>query len=319
MKFISIDEIKEVVASKARYQKVMLLTDEQTNIEIAQKIHEGIKDLCIFNRRDINSLDEEISNGYKLIIYLVSPKNYLTCDIRKDEHINVIVADGKNLMPYCLNEKSHKINNYMATNNVSLDLNMLSSLYLNTFFNYFQNLILGMQEGEYFNILKEEITQQNLFKIIDKLENNFFFLDMDIIKKSNAKAEHSAVLDLILINAFIVLITSVKNQNLTLVDTYKVANDNQELIEKFYRMHFNAGFHQLITLNYNCLMNFANKTKEKILEVLSFMNVDGVDSLLLDLKEYCKNDTGICGYLYLYNMFEQWFNKIKQEIFIFCV
>ena len=176
----------------------------------------------------------------------------------------------------------------------------------NAFFNYFKNLTLGQQSGEYFDLLKEEITQQNLYNVVEKLDKEFFFLDMDIIKKANAKVENTAVLDLIIINAFIVLINQIKTQSLTLVDVYKIARENTQLVEKFYRLYFNANFHQLVILNYNCLINFANKTKEKILEIVSFLSVDSetVNRLMVNLKNYSFLDAGLCGYLYLYNMFE---------------
>lgn len=306
MKFISIKEIKNVVSAKAKYQKVMMLTDESTNIDLAQSIQEEIKDLCVFNKCNINKLDDEILNGYKLIIYLISADNYLTSNIRKNEYINVIVAQDNTLLPYMLDNDSKKIDNNIVTLGNKLDIQMISSIYINAFFNYFHNLTLGQQTSEYFNLLREEITQKNLLNVIENLDKDFFFLDMDIIRKTNSNVENSVIFDLIIINALIVLIKNIKSQNLTLVDTYKVAGENNYLIEKFYRLHFNANFHQLVILNYNCLMNFANKTKEKILEIISFLSIDycTIESLILDLENYSKNDAGICGYLYLYNMFE---------------
>lgn len=306
MKFINVNDIKQVVTNKAKYQKVMMLLDEYSNTELAQHIQEEIKDICVFNKCYINKLDDEIINGYRLIIYLISANNYLICNVKKDEYINVIVAQDNLMLPYMLDNNLKKIDNYIVAEQHKLDLHMLSSIYLNAFFNYFHNLTLGQQSSEYFNLLKEEITQQNLYNVVEGLDKEFFFLDMDIIKKSNAKAENTAVLDLIIINAFIVLINQIKTQSLTLVDVYKTAGENTQLIEKFYRLHFNANFHQLVILNYNCLINFANKTKEKILEIVSFLSVDRatVNRLMIDLKNYSTLDAGLCGYLYLYNMFE---------------
>jgi len=305
MKIISIADIKNVVLAKARYQKVMMLIDENSNKDLLQTIQQEIKDLCVFNVCDINKLDEEILNGYRLIIYLVSANNYLISNIKKEEYVNVVVSQDKTMLPYLLGNNSKKIDNYVITADLGLDLHMLSSLYLNAFFNYFHSLTLGEQTSEYFTLIREEITQQNLINVIEKLDHNFFFLDIDIIKKSNANVGNIAVLDLIIIDAFLVLINHIKEQNLTLVDTYKLGCENHHLIEKFYRLHFNENFHQLVVLNYNCLINFANKTKEKILEIISFFSVEKqtVNKLILDLKQYSTVDDGICGYLYLYNMF----------------
>ena len=50
-------EIKNIVQTKAKYQKVMLLYDENvSSIDIA-KIYNSIKELCIYNQCNIDDID----------------------------------------------------------------------------------------------------------------------------------------------------------------------------------------------------------------------------------------------------------------------
>lgn len=307
MKIINFEDIKNIVYAKARYQKVMLLTDENSSVDLVAKIYQEVKDFCIFNKCNITKLDNEIFNGYRIVIYLVSAQNYLNCNINKSEFINVIIAQQTSLLPYFLDKSCgiEKQENYLTLMHNGLDLNMLSSIYFNAFYNYFQNLTTGQSIDEFFSLAREEITQQNLFKVLERLDKNFVFLDMAIIKQSNVSLSSVGIMDLILINAFITLICNIKQQNLMLVDTYKAAREDMALTEKFYRQHFNQTFHQLVILNYNCLINFANKTKEKILEILSFskQNKDDVNLLISEVKNYSKFNEDACGYLYLYNLF----------------
>ena len=102
------------------------------------------------------------------------------------------------------------------------------------------------------------------------------------------------------------MITSIKNQNFIIVDVYKSARDDIEMIEKFYKYYNNETFMKLIQLNYNCLYNYCVKTKEKILEFVKFFEIDNsqLDYLFDKVKTFSKNDTDIMGYLYLYNIFD---------------
>ena len=71
-------EIKNIVETKAKYQKVMFLFDDNvSNIKI-REIYEEIKGFCVYNQANIKELEkEELFNGYSLIIFHCSIDSFL--------------------------------------------------------------------------------------------------------------------------------------------------------------------------------------------------------------------------------------------------
>ena len=300
-------ELKNIVQKSAKYQKVMLLFDDfVSNLEITE-IYDSIKDFCVYNQQNIEHLDEqEIFNGYRLIIYCCSIDNFIKYSFDRSEFVNVFISKDDAFLPYFLtkNNQPSKDENYLLISGSKIDLSVMSSLYFNMFYNYFKNLLVGENALEFPYSLKE-ITQQNILSYINNINKNIFFLDIDILRKQDISYKELIFIDLMIVDAFLVLISSVKNQNLMLVDVYKAAKDDIDYIEKFYRFYKNENFINLIILNYNCLYNYCVKTKEKILELIKFFNFDQnkVINLFRKLKLYAKNDKDLMGYLYFYNIF----------------
>ena len=98
-----VEKLKQLVETKAKYQKVMLLFDENISSVEINKIYEEIKGFCVFNQACINTINkEEIYNGYKLIIFRCSVDNFLQCDLNKDEFICVFYPTDNFILPYFL-------------------------------------------------------------------------------------------------------------------------------------------------------------------------------------------------------------------------
>lgn len=303
----SLQEIKNIVQQKAKYQKVMLLFDDTFSNNETTEIYKAIKESCIYNQQNIEHLDKtEIFDGYRLIIYCCSIDNFIKYGFDRSEFINVFYSKENAFLPYFLSENNilSKEENYLLINGSKIDLSVMSSLYFNMFYNYFKNILTGENSFE-FPYLIREITQQNILSYINNLNKHIFFLDVDILKKQEISYKELIYVDLMLIDAFLVLISSVKNQNLMIVDVYKAAKDDVDNIEKLYKFYKNENFINLILLNYNCLYNYCLKTKEKILELLRFYEIDfrQFDVLFGKLKSYAKIDKELMGYLYLYNIF----------------
>ena len=304
----SIEEIKNLVLSKAKYQKVMLLYDNDvSNLDIGE-IYDAIKEVCVYNSSSISSDKDEVYNGYKLIIFRCSVDSFLKCSIDREEFINVFYPTDNFILPYFLSHNNYtkKTNNILLLHSNQLDINMVSSVNFNIFFNYLKNLFYGIRDDFIYQLdANREITQFNVMSCLEKMEEDCFFVDIDILKKCDIDYGDLAIVDLILIDAFILLIQSIKNQNIMLVDVYKSAKENTELIDKFYSLFQNEVLSNLIILNYNCLYGYCLKTKQKILELIGFFNVDKkhVDNLINKVKNYAKDDKGLISYLYLYNIF----------------
>ncbi|MBO5954626.1 MAG: hypothetical protein J6Q13_01510 [Clostridia bacterium] len=302
-----IKELKQIVESKAKYQKVMLLFDEDVSNVETSEIYEEIKGLCVYNQANIKTLEkEELFNGYRLIIFRCSVDNFLKYGFNRDEFVCVFYPTDNFMLPYFLSQEN-KIDsneNFLLINKSQIDLNLISSVNLNMFYNYFKNMLSGQNSivDFYFN---KEITQFNVLNCISEMSENSFFVDVDILKKCEIDYKDIIIVDLLLIDAFLLLIESVKNQNLMIVDVYKSAKDNVELIEKFYRLFNNDSFIKLVVLNYNCLYKYCQNIKQKIFELIGFCEIEKsiVEEVMAKIKKYSKNDNDLVCYLYLYNIF----------------
>ncbi len=302
-----VKEIKKIIETKAKYQKVMLLFDDSvSNVEIIE-IYNEIKGLCMYNQSNIKDLNkEEIFNGYRLIIYFCMVDNFLKCDFEKDEFINVFVPRDNALLPYFLSNKNEieKADNVLILNKSRVDVSAVSSVYFCKFFNYFKNLMYGYNNISLFNEISREINQFNILNQIIEIPENSEFVDVEILKKCKINYEDLILVDLLLIDAFLLLLTSIKTQNLMIVDVYKAVRDEEEMIEKFYKLYNNETMTNIVVLNFNCLYNYCVKTKEKIIDFVGFFNVSNkIDVLIQKIKNFAKADNGLIAYLYLYNIF----------------
>lgn len=302
-----LSEIKNIVLSTAKYQKVMLLYDDNvSNIKI-KEVYETIKEICIYNQCHLNSIDDEIYNGYKAIIYLCSANSFLKLKFNRNEFVNIYYPQNEAILPYFLsiNNTVEEDKNYLILQSSNVDIKMIISIYFNRFYNFFMGILNCRNNYVDFSFDNKEVTLDGIVHYIQTFEENASFLDVEIIKNCNIDYEDVVVVDLILINAFLVLITSIKSRSYMLVDVYKSAKDDIQLIDKLYKLYNNDSFENLIILNYNYLYNFCLKTKQKIVEHLNLLkiNVDDIDNKIIKIKEYAKQSDDILAYLYLYNIF----------------
>lgn len=303
----NVKEIYKIIEAKAKFQKVMLLFDDNvSNFEVAE-IYNAIKEICIYNQCDVNELDlKELNNGYRAIIYLCSTNSFLKLKFDRTEFVNLYL--NISFLPCCVNVDNTLLekDNYIFLSNENVDLNLQSSIYFNKFYNYFNN-ILTFKDN---NIeISFENSYINIASSLDKIykEGKYLeFVDFDVLRETGIEYKYFSLVHLILIDAFFLMINNVKNHTLMLVDVYKSCRENYEMIDKFYAMTYNESFKTIINLNYNYLVNFCLKTKEKILEsvMLSDIDEETMTDILLKLKLYTKNCNGILSYLYLFDFFK---------------
>ena len=140
MKVYFENSIKNIIEQKAKFQKVMLLFDESSLTGEINNIYEEIRDICVFNKCDISLVDEnEVFNGYRLIIYYCSADNYLKINFNKNEFINVYILQDNKVLPFVLDDINNfsSLDNHIILKSKQVDLRMLASIYLNIFYNYF--------------------------------------------------------------------------------------------------------------------------------------------------------------------------------------
>lgn len=301
----SIEDIKDVVINRARYQKVMLIFDESiSNLEIAN-IYNNIKMECIYNQMDFFSFDKnEIYNGYKLIIYCLTPEHYLKLDFNQSEFVNLYIAKDGAILPFFVSKLGESKDNYIMQQK-KVDMCAIPSLYLSQFFTQFKNLITYSISEHNFKFLDNEITFSILTNALNEITQDMFFADLEFLKMQDVEYSQLPLVDLIMINAVITLLSAIKSRTLMLVDVYKIAKDDELLIDKYYAKTSNNSFLDIVNLNYNYLYNLSLKTKQHILNFISteHLDLENAEKLVGKLKNYCKNCDNFLNYLYLFNIF----------------
>ena len=303
-----VEEIAKIISNRAKFQKVALIYDECTSaLEIAE-IYNAIKQICVFNKFSYDEIDYvELNNGSRVVIYLGNVKGYLKLNFPKNDFINIFCPKDKELLPYFLTE-NNKIDtneNYLILGHQVVDVAILSSVCFNKFVNYLINVL--SLEGKNIEAcpIEKEITYQNIMELLKLVDDDVEFFDLQIIKKYDLDYKHIVLVDLLLINAFIVFLQAVKCQNGMIVDVYKATKDNDSLIDKYYSILTNDSVFNLITLNYNYLINYCLAVKKKILcslELFDFADEE-VLSVCEKVKEFSKQDEGVFALLYFFNVF----------------
>ena len=300
-------EILKIVATKAKYQKVMLIYDCSTKEEDIKELGQAIKNLCIYNQLPASNLNTtEILNSYKILIFVCQASTFNSLTFLRDDFTCIFCPTDNALLPFFLSQSVYKkTDDFLILNKSVIDLSALSSIYFLKFYNFFENVI-NLKTSEvnltYFN----NITEKTIISEIENLPNNTFFVDIDLITKQNIPYKYLPFVNVILIDAFIVFISACNNKSLTLVDTYKSIKNDSELLNKFYFLLCNNGVLDIINLNHTYLKNTLLKVKELLLEIINTLpklTNNEINQIVESIKNYSKSNDNLLSYLYLYNIF----------------
>ena len=311
----NLDLLKDIVNHKAKFQKVMLVFDDSVSVLELEKLHNAIKDICIFNKMSLDDSNiNEIYNGYKMLIFVCGANSFFKTEFNLEEFVNVFLPTDRNVMPFFVDHNfkrlpfcfSSEINEQFLADNYFLflergvDTNIYFSVQFNIFYGLLNSILLDC-ELENINENKNVFSLKNS---IDYLKNVNEFVDVKILKQLNLDYKFLPYLDYYLLLAFSLFVTAVKQKNLTLVDIYKATKDNSVLIEDFYAKVYNNSIYQLIDLNFfqlktcliACFKNLSNIN-------LDFLPKEKITCLINKIKEFCKNSNTVFNYLYLFNIF----------------
>ncbi|MBR6778620.1 MAG: hypothetical protein IKM43_00490 [Clostridia bacterium] len=307
MKLLKSNEIIQVVQQKAMYQKVMVLYDDFASDIQINDIIQQMKGSCIFNKIHIKDAEPEIYNGYKLILYFCGVDSILHRKFDASEFVNIYLPQDKGILPYFvgLDNKIEDKQNYLLISNQMADVYALASLYFNRFFNYMQDLLYFQYSDKNFEFVDNEITMYRIIETLNNTTKDLEFVDIKLIKEIGLSYEDLIYVDFLLISAFKVVITSVSNHTLGLVDVYKSFKEDYAGVDRVYAMLGNRSLMNLVELNYNFLNNACEKTKTKILDLLPTNKIDKdrLIQIIDKIKTYAKQSDDLIGYLYLYDVF----------------
>ena len=317
-----LNSFKNLVERHAKFQKVMLLFDENvSNLQI-EKLHSAIKEICIFNKTYLQNLDKkEIYNGYKMLIFVCSANSFLKTDLNLDEFVNIFLPINFEILPFFIDNnnkisppnfgKEDEINikngiclaeeNNFIFINPGIDIAIFYSYYFNNFFACLNNILSNENTPFDVNCRLDFITQKRMLQFLDV---KFKFEDVEILKQLNLDYKFLPYLDYYLLLAIYLLISAIKQHKLSMVDVYKLANNNDNLIDEIYAKFNNCNFYQLLNLNYYNLKDLLNFSLKNMLKIdLPPITEQEKTFLLLQIKEFCKNSKTFFSYLYLFNIF----------------
>lgn len=296
--------LASIIQEKAKYQKVLLLYDNSISLVDINEIYNKIRELCIFNKMDLNNIDEkEFYNGYRLLIFCCNCASLSKFSLNKEEFINIYYPTNNQTLHFFANNLNLFTKDcYLLLSSTQLDLTLLSSLYFNNFFNYTNNL-LNFQPAQL--KFEENLNIFSLVNNLNKIEKPYYFTDLEILNNINIQYNEIMLLHLILVNAFLTFITEIKNNIPSIIDVYKLAKQNFNLIDKCYTTFFNETIYNSVILNYNSLHDACIKTKSKILSLISLNNTPTInlDKIITKTKEYLKTSNSKLNFLYFFNVF----------------
>jgi len=302
-----IETVKKVVNEKARYQKVMIIYDETVSSLTIDEVVNSIKENCVFNVKDINTVDEtELLSGYKLIVYICCVNSFLKLKLNRSEFVNLYLPTDSNFFPFLLNVDNYVLleNCYIFIKKQNFDFAVFPSIFLSQVYHNFKVIKSG-ENKKSFNDYNIIFNKQEVINLLNEHCLDIEFLDVKILKDTGLSYEFLNLVDLILINGFILFLKNVKDKEFEMVDLYKSVKDSDEHIDKFHALIKDKTFFNLIYYNYNFLLNICLKAKEKILDFGNFevLNSESATKVLNSVKQYAKNSNDIISYFYLFNYF----------------
>ncbi len=298
-------EIKNIIEKYSKYQKVMLLYDNTVSNSLLYDIYQTIREDCIFNKINIGNGDmSEVYNGYRVIIFVGDTTTFLAMNIRWEEFINIFIPLDEGILPYFLESRNES--GFLLLKKYNIDVSIISSLEFNNIYRIICDLYNNNEISDFQIESKPYFSLENTINILDEIPFDMFFIDLDIIKKSNIQYRYLSLINLLLINGILLLMTSVKRKECELVDAYKLYNSSPEIIDRLYSRFGNGVLVDILSINYKFLLPRVEDVKDKILKTVQLFGYSREEILeVLDkLKEYCKYDEGILGDLYLYNIFD---------------
>lgn len=298
-------EIKKIVQDKARYQKVLLLYDESVSNGEIKDIYELIREDCIYNQMQVDFIDEnEIMNGYRIIIYYMSANSFNKLNFHRNEFINIMLTKDNQILPFLLDEKK-KINfnnDYFYFDN-KVNFSLITSVYFNRIYRYLQSVIYNLNESIDIDKIEIQNLSYNFLTILSKQNVELSFLDLMILCKTNLSFEYLSLLDYVLLVSLEIFLLSIRNKTLTMVDVFKLAENDSEKINKFYEMMNNTALLEVLNLNFNFAINLIRDAKNSILELVEVFDLDNDIKIVMDsLKNFACQDNELLGYMFFYNI-----------------
>ena len=299
-----LDQLAELVEKYAKYQKVMIIYDQNVSNSDLSSITNKIKEFTFYNAMEIENKNiKEIFDGYKMLIFLCSADSFLKFDYNIDEFVNLFILQDENILPFCLSQQKHRAEKtILISNTTRVDKSACSSLLFANFYNYFTRLYTQQEEENEIEIA--EISQRGVISCLNNIMSDIEFADIDILQKTGLNYADLPLVNYLLLAGFEAFVVGAKQRNLAITDLYKEINNDQNLIEKFFALSQNDAIFLLIDYNFSILQQKIISAMSSVKNFVQTFDRTKISQMVLKIKEYCKNCSSILNYLYLYDVFK---------------
>ncbi len=163
-KSVALNEIVQTILHKAKYQKVIVCLDDNSDMWLVNQIIDRVnKEVVIikyyYNKHDNQNLFDMINNGARVVVYNVGLQNFYKLQTDNNYVINIFLNQSNFILPYIDNVESVYGENLLVCETSSKDYASLMALY-NLALNKVWSLLLQGVEVD-----------TTIFKQIDNLSN----------------------------------------------------------------------------------------------------------------------------------------------------
>lgn len=187
----SINEIAQLIIQKARYQKVMLCLDSESDMSFVDKLTDIIgKSVVVlkyyYNKNNISSFFDMVNNGVRVVVYNVGLEHFYQLQNDNNFVLNIFLPQSNFVLPYITNVESVYGDNMLVCDTAHKD-------YVSILFMY------ELALSKLWSLLLQEVeVDVEMFKNIDKLANdkdNFYvnLLNQATYLKSSLTDEYKQI------------------------------------------------------------------------------------------------------------------------------
>jgi len=310
---ISIEEICNIVLTKAKFQKVAICFDANSDLDFIHKIEEKLKKqvvMYLYNFDNFENVNEVVNDGIKCLISLLSFKNYLR--LKSSSNFNFLFIDivvDNFISPHL---KADNITTYLFMNekqeNKLADiLYLFANLVEERFYNISNSRNYGKEETILNQILQnfnnENIDLKNLVNLVKDID---FRLDFKECQKLNS-IEEVAFYYYAIILAYKHLFLQFSQKSYKIIDVYKQYQNDYNQINLSHKILFDERLIFLLKTN-NCNMIefidlFLNKINFKLLKNNNKINIKNILKILKN-NIILLNKDNLLKISYLYGIFD---------------
>lgn len=295
------EQIRDLILNKSIYQRVLVLTDSCTNLDMFEKLEKEIKDKTIFFCYNVDLLSEEelkqiFSEDYRCVLLWLGDKNYL--EISKYYTFYAITIDVFEGRLFLLRLKDLK-EYYLFYNDNALSCE--DKLFIANY----------LVETEWRNLLsyKSNFKNNYLLQVYNRSDvfNCETFKNFDMAQELTGLNEESYELFLFVrIMAIKYLFLSFVTNSQQMIDIYKLyENDLQEL--NFVYLLYSDERANFVFKNYN--KTFLNSIETNMANIKPLSHVDNGEIFrilkIIHLRAKTIKKDNLLKYCFLYGIFEK--------------